>query len=122
MFKTIIRNFLSNAIKFTPKGGNIEISATLTSKCNVMKQGRDVIEGKSYIRTDVTDTGVGIPDKVLGELLTSGFNSPTKGTESERGTGIGLKVSKEFAEKMEGNISVKSKRGKGSIFSVTLPA
>lgn len=122
MFKTIIRNFLSNAIKFTPRGGNIEISASLTGKSNIMKQGRRVKEGEFYIRTDITDTGVGIPDKVLGELLTPGFNAPTKGTESERGTGIGLKVSREFAEKMDGNISVKSKRGKGSIFSVTLPA
>ncbi|MCI0473363.1 MAG: HAMP domain-containing histidine kinase [Ignavibacteria bacterium] len=122
MFKTIIRNFLSNAIKFTPRNGNIEISSSLTSKSRAVKHGSNAKAGETYIRIDVSDTGVGIPDKVLGELLTPGFNAPTKGTESERGTGIGLKVSREFAEKMEGNISVKSKRGKGSIFSVTLPA
>jgi len=122
MFKTIIRNFLSNAIKFTPRGGNIEINASVTSKSPEVKHGSHEKTEKTFIRIDVSDTGVGIPDKVLGELLTSGFNAPTKGTESERGTGIGLKVSKEYAEKMDGSISVKSKRGKGSIFSVTLPA
>jgi signal transduction histidine kinase len=121
MFKTIIRNFLSNAIKFTPRGGNIEISTAVTSKSPKEKHAPQKKTENIFARIDVSDTGVGIPDKVLSELLNPGFNAPTKGTESERGTGIGLKVSKEFAEKMDGQISVKSKRGKGSIFSVTLP-
>lgn len=111
MLKTILRNFISNAIKFTPRGGTIEITTSEFSKTT----------GEKFIRTDISDTGVGIPDKTLQSLFVQGQNITTKGTESEKGTGLGLKLCKEFAEKMNGSISIRSKRGKGTIASLTLP-
>ena len=111
MLKTVIRNFISNAIKFTPRGGVIEITTS-----DILKDGKE-----KYLRIDVTDTGVGIPDKTLSSLFIQGQNVTTKGTESEKGTGLGLKLCKEFAEKMNGNISIRSKRGKGTIASLSLP-
>jgi len=111
MLKTILRNFISNAIKFTPRGGVIEITTS-----DILKDGKE-----KYIRIDVSDTGVGIPDKTLSGLFEQGQNITTKGTESEKGTGLGLKLCKEFAEKMNGNISIRSKRGKGTIASISLP-
>jgi len=107
MMKTILRNFLSNAIKFTPRGGEIEITSSKT------------LQG--FIKISVSDNGVGIPDKHLRQLLLPESNIATKGTESEKGTGLGLKLSKEFAEKMNGTITIKSKRGKGTIVTLVLP-
>lgn len=111
MLKTILRNFISNAIKFTARGGVIEITTSDIHKSEVEK----------FLRIDVTDTGVGIPDKTLSSLFEQGQNHTTKGTESEKGTGLGLKLCKEFAEKMKGNITIRSKRGKGTIASLSLP-
>lgn len=107
MMKTIIRNFLSNAIKFTPRGGEIEITSSKT------------LQG--FIKISVSDNGVGIPDKHLKQILLSGSNIATKGTESEKGTGLGLKLCKEFAERLNGTITIKSKRGKGTIVTLVLP-
>jgi two-component system, sensor histidine kinase and response regulator len=111
MLKTILRNFISNAIKFTPRGGTIEITTSDFSKS----------ADEKFIRIDVTDTGVGIPDRTLQGLFIQGQNITTKGTESEKGTGLGLKLCKEFAEKMNGGVTIRSKRGKGTIASVSLP-
>ena len=112
MLKTILRNFISNAIKFTPRGGEIIISTSGISKSDKEK----------LVRVDVSDTGVGIPERTLSNLFVQGQNITTKGTESERGTGLGLKLCKEFAEKMGGYITIKSKRGKGTIVSLVLPS
>jgi two-component system sensor histidine kinase/response regulator len=111
MLKTILRNFISNAIKFTPRRGIIEITTS-----DILKS-----EAEKFIRIDVTDTGVGIPDRTLSTLFTEGQIVTTKGTESEKGTGLGLKLCKEFAEKMNGYITIRSKRGKGTIVSLSLP-
>lgn len=110
MLKTILRNIISNAVKFTPRGGGIGIKTSPVSKSS-----------KKLVKIDVTDTGVGIPDKTMKQLFVRDQNITTKGTESEKGTGIGLKICKEFAEKMNGAIAIKSQRGKGTIASVTLP-
>lgn len=112
MLKTILRNFLSNAVKFTPRGGTIEITTSELAKSGSGKQ----------IRIDVSDSGIGIPVKTLQNLFVQGQNITTKGTESEKGTGLGLKLCKEFAEKMNGTIAVKSTRGKGTIASLSIPA
>ncbi len=112
MLKTILRNFLSNAVKFTPRGGTIEITASGFIKSGSVKQ----------IRIDVSDSGIGIPVKTLQNLFVKGQNITTKGTESEKGTGLGLKLCKEFAEKMNGTIAIKSTRGKGTIASLSIPA
>ena len=111
MLKTILRNFISNAIKFTPRGGTIEITTSDFSKS----------ADEKFTRIDVTDTGVGIPDRTMQSLFIQGQNITTKGTESEKGTGLGLKLCKEFAEKMNGSVTIRSKRGKGTIASLSLP-
>ncbi len=110
MLKTILRNIISNAVKFTPRGGGVSVRTSSAVK-----------GGKKFIKIDITDTGVGIPEKTLNQLFLRDRNITTKGTESEKGAGIGLKICKEFAEKMNGLISIKSQRGKGTIASVMLP-
>lgn len=111
MLKTVLRNIISNSVKFTPRGGGVGIKTSPINK-----------GGKKFVKTDVTDTGVGIPDKTMKQLFIRDQNITTKGTESEKGSGIGLKICKEFAEKMGGTISIKSQRGKGTIASITLPS
>lgn len=106
MVLMIIRNLVSNAIKFTPKGGEVEIhSKTLGS----------------YEQITIADTGIGIPQAEKHKLfqLDSGYSTP--GTAGEQGTGLGLVLCKEFVEKHGGKIWVESDVGKGSQFLFTLP-
>jgi signal transduction histidine kinase len=122
MLKSILRNLISNAVKFTSRDGIIEITASYTGKHpgNTEEKGNN-ISGK-YVRINVSDNGVGIPENRLKTLLTGNERFSTKGTGGEKGTGLGLLVCREFVEKMGGYMTVKSKRGVGSIFSVSLPA
>jgi len=106
MLRTIMRNLLSNAIKFTSKGGEINIQAE---------------DDSAMVRISVSDTGVGIaPDNLAKLFNISEFHS-TKGTEKEKGTGLGLLLCKEFVENHGGNIWAESEEGKGSTFIFTLP-
>jgi len=107
MLKTIIRNLVSNAIKFTPKGGKVTISA--------------VSGNENTILFAIKDTGIGINDEMLGNLFTLGTKSQRPGTEGEPSTGLGLMLCKDFIEKHGGKIWVESKEGKGSVFYFTLP-
>jgi len=111
MLSTIIRNLLSNSIKFTPKGGEIKVIAKLIETNN----NRDFVEIK------IKDNGIGIPKEIQTKLFDIGENTQTKGTENETGTGLGLILCKEFVEKHGGNIWVESEEGKGSDFKFTLP-
>lgn len=106
MLNTIIRNLISNAIKFTPRGGSISVSMESNEK-------------EATVR--VVDTGVGIDAKDLGRLFSIDSKVRSKGTEDESGTGLGLILTKEFVEKNQGEIWVESEPGKGSCFSFTLP-
>jgi signal transduction histidine kinase len=106
MIKTIFRNLISNATKFTHDGGRISLSS-------------NVID--SLVELSVTDTGVGIPDKDIVNLFQIDFSLTTKGTANETGTGLGLILCKEFIEKHNGKIFVESKVGKGTTFKFTLP-
>ncbi len=106
MVKIVLRNLTMNAIKFTGKGGRIQIA---------------VRQKNSMAEVQVTDTGVGIENKDLQRLFKVDENYSTIGTEKETGFGLGLVVSKEFIEKNNGHISVQSKPGEGSTFSFTLP-
>ena len=106
MIETILRNLVSNAIKFTPIGGKIEISA-------------DVIN--NAVEISVSDNGVGIPKENIQKLFNIDTNYSNPGTEKERGTGLGLILCKEFVEKHDGNICVESAEGKGSTFTISLP-
>jgi two-component system, sensor histidine kinase and response regulator len=106
MIKTVIRNLVSNALKYTPKGGTVQISSA---------------ERDGFLETTVSDTGIGISEENLEKLFRIDVNFSLKGTEDETGTGLGLILCKEFVEKNKGKISVKSTPGKGSEFSFLLP-
>ena len=106
MLKTIIRNLLSNAIKFTPEHG------TITASC-FMKDDSVILE--------ISDTGVGIDEKHLENIFEIDQTISTKGTSDESGSGLGLLLCKDFAEKCGGKISATSELGKGSSFSVSFP-
>lgn len=105
IFKIVIRNFLTNAIKFS------KVGSTILIKCNTEND---------TIRVSVTDHGIGIPSQELNELFTFKKKS-SAGTLQEKGAGVGLMIAKDFVEMMGGNIIVKSDIGKGSEFSVVFP-
>jgi len=106
MLKTVIRNLVSNAIKFTNSGGKINIKAEQNSE---------------DVTISVSDNGIGISSDNLLKLFDISEVLSTKGTAGETGTGIGLLLCKEFIEKHGGKIWVKSEVGKGSDFKFTLP-
>jgi signal transduction histidine kinase len=106
MLKTVLRNLVSNAIKFTNRGGTINISAE---------------ENPGIVIISVSDNGIGIPPENLTKLFDISEVLTTKGTASEPGTGLGLLLCKEFVEKHRGKIWVESEVGKGSNFKFTLP-
>ena len=104
MLNTVVRNFLSNAIKFTPEGSAIEI----------------VVDKKDdFAKISIRDHGVGIaPDRIEG-LFHKG--ETTYGTNNEEGSGLGLQLCKDFAQKNGGDVMVESVLGEGSTFSVLVP-
>ncbi len=106
MVKTILRNLLTNAVKFTHSGGTVDITATNSDK---------------YIEISVTDTGIGIEPENCRRLFRIDEQYKTSGTNNEEGSGLGLILCKEFVEKNNGKIRVESKFGKGSSFKFTLP-
>ncbi len=106
MIKTVLRNLVSNAIKFTNTGGAINIIAE---------------ENSENITISVSDNGIGIAPGDLTKLFNISEVLSTKGTANEKGTGLGLLLCKEFIEKHKGKIWVKSEVGKGSDFIFTLP-
>ncbi|MGN0282956.1 MAG: response regulator [Prevotella sp.] len=104
MLNTVVRNFLSNAIKFTPENSSIEIIVT---------------KKDDYAKISVRDHGVGIaPDRIEG-LFHKG--ETTYGTNNEEGSGLGLQLCKDFAVKNGGDVEVESILGEGSTFSVIVP-
>lgn len=106
ILKTIFRNLITNAIKFTPVCGHINISARTT---------------QSMLQVDVCDTGIGMDVDTIESLFKIGETRSTEGTKGERGTGFGLLLCKEFVEKHGGEIWVESELGKGTVFSFTMP-
>jgi PAS domain S-box-containing protein len=106
MLKTILRNLVSNAIKFTGAGGQVTIS---------LKDMGD------HVVVEITDTGTGISDEHQKKLFQGGVNQSTPGTGNEKGTGLGLILCKDFVEKHGGSIRVESEEGKGSKFFFSLP-
>jgi signal transduction histidine kinase len=106
MVKTILRNLISNAIKYTNVNGEIVINAC---------------ELKKFVEVTVKDNGIGISDENMRKLFKIDAFHSTPGTQDEKGTGLGLLLCKEFVELHGGNIRIESEAGKGSIFSFTLP-
>jgi signal transduction histidine kinase/tetratricopeptide (TPR) repeat protein len=106
MVNLILRNLLSNALKFTPEGGSVSI----------LSQEED-----EFHQIIVIDNGVGIDAEKIPHLFTAHLNVSTQGTGNEKGTGLGLMLCKEFVEKNGGSIWVESEAGKGSSFYFTFP-
>lgn len=107
MILTILRNLLSNAIKFTPEGGEVRFTAA--------SRGAQVV-------LSVHDTGVGITEENLPLLFRIDAEVQTIGSQQEKGTGIGLILCKELAEKNYSHLEVSSTPGQGSTFSLIVPA
>ena len=105
MLKTICRNLINNAIKFTPKGGEIKVSYCLKDK---------------LAELCIQDSGVGIEPERLPILFQLGQDKGTEGTAGEKSSGLGLAVCKEFAIALQGTIRVESQVGEGSRFCVQI--
>ena len=104
MLKTVVRNFMSNAVKFSPEGSSVEISVTT--------------EG-DFAKVSVRDHGVGIAPERLESIFHKG--ETTYGTGGEEGSGLGLQLCADFARKNGGDVTVDSVVGEGSTFSVLIP-
>lgn len=110
MISTVLRNLISNAIKYTPEGGKIIIS------CEEIEN-----EENKFRKVIVRDTGVGIKEKDIPKLFAIDNNFSTPGTRDEKGTGLGLILCHEFITQNNGKIWVESEFGKGSKFIFTIP-
>ncbi len=107
MINTVIRNLLTNALKYSNSGNTVEIKAENDGK---------------FVRVSVMDSGIGIPDNVLPNLFRIDSRYREPGTSGEKGTGLGLILCREFIERNGGNIWVESKPGEGTKVSFTIPA
>ncbi len=106
MINTVLRNLISNSVKFTNSGDIINIEAESINE---------------HIEIIVTDTGIGVPEENLKKIFKIDSHISTQGTADEVGTGLGLIISREFVEKNGGTINVKSKEGNGTQFMFTVP-
>ena len=107
MLNGIIRNLVSNAIKFSHHGGSVMFKS-------------QIIDEKT-VEISICDEGIGIPDEMKEKLFVLGYQSSRKGTDGEPSTGLGLLLCKEYIEKHNGKLWVESEVGKGSEFHFTLP-
>jgi len=105
MIDVVVRNLISNALKFSFKNGSVELRTNCTD---------------CMVSLSVQDNGVGIPKDRIKNLF-GALNFSTKGTSDEKGTGLGLVVCKDFIIKNGGSIDVKSESGKGTVFTVEIP-
>ncbi len=106
----IIYNLLSNALKFTGEGGKVVLHANKTDR-----------NGQSFLQLKVQDTGIGIPEDQLAHIFDRFYQADNSSTRKGEGTGIGLALTKELVELMQGHIAVESSPGKGTIFTLLLP-
>ncbi len=106
MINSVITNLLSNSLKFTNRGGEIKIS---------------VKKNKRYAIITLADSGIGMDKNTLKDLFRIDKNISRRGTENEKGTGLGLILCKEFIERNGGELKVKSKVNIGSTFIFNIP-
>ena len=107
MLDSILRNLVSNAVKFTPKGGRITVYAQSVSS--------------NMVEISIMDTGIGMNKEMIINLFRLNANTNRKGTEGEYTTGLGLVICKDFIEMQGGKLLIESEVGKGSILSFSLP-
>ena len=103
----MLDNLVSNALKFTPAGGSVILSAA---------------NGNGPLRVEVTDTGIGIPQDELGQLFSRFYRASTATRRAIPGTGLGLVIARAIVEGHGGTISLASREGEGTRVTVTLPA
>jgi two-component system sensor histidine kinase GlrK len=108
----VLDNLLGNAVKFTPEGGTISVSATVAGDGN--GQGR-------WVEVRVSDSGIGIPAEEVERIFERFYQSPSHRGESARGTGLGLAIARHVVEAHGGRIWAENREGKGSTFVFTLP-
>ncbi len=106
MIETVLRNLISNAVKFTRNDGIVKIS---------------IEKNEENILVKVADNGIGIEEKDLNKLFKIESNFSSEGTNYEKGTGLGLVLCKDFVDKHSGKIWAESFPGKGSEFKFTIP-
>ncbi len=106
MLSAILRNIISNAVKFTPKKGNISIST---------------IEDNSFIKILIKDSGEGMSDEHINKIMNTDNHLSSRGTDNECGNGIGLNLVIRFVKLCNGSIEIQSKKGDGSTITIKLP-
>lgn len=104
--EVVVRNLVSNSIKFTPRGGYVEI---------VTKE----VDGKAHIA--IKDNGIGMSKETVSALMQSGKHKTTEGTDHETGTGMGIDLCQTYIKRNKGTLNIESTPGKGSSFLITLP-
>lgn len=102
----VMRNLLNNAIKYSKKNSSITVNINAKN---------------DHLAVSVKDRGVGMSKKLQQHIFKSEYHNTTRGTSNEKGTGLGLKLCKEYLEKQAGNIRLESKKGKGSVVTFTMP-
>lgn len=134
-FEKITANILSNALKFTPEGGEVEVTVT-SSSLSFAHSHPELVSGSTtkpkmlklvqqdksnFVEIFIRDTGVGIPPEKLSKIFDRFYQVDTSHMREHEGTGIGLSLTKELIELHKGKIEVESEPGKGSTFTVSLP-
>lgn len=107
MINTVLRNLISNAIKFTKPGGNVEITTEVK---------------EDFVEISVKDNGIGMSESIMKSLFKTETNIRSYGTMGEKGTGLGLILCKEFVERNKGTLKITSEENVGSTFMFSVPA
>ena len=102
----VMRNLLNNAIKYSKKESLITVNITPQN---------------GHLAVSVKDRGVGMSRKLQRHIFEKEYHNTTRGTSNEKGTGLGLKLCKEYLEKQAGKIHLQSEKGKGSVVTFTIP-
>ena len=108
--RQVLINILGNAVKFTPEGGTVDFTAERTAK----------FDGRSTLRFVIRDTGIGMSQEYLPHIFDTFSQEDSSSTNKYGSSGLGMAITKSIVEMMNGTIDVKSEKGKGSVFTVTV--
>jgi signal transduction histidine kinase/ligand-binding sensor domain-containing protein/DNA-binding response OmpR family regulator len=130
----VITNILSNAFKFTPKGGRIEVTVTRSLSSSVGHSHSELdsespnemkklkrVQLDNYVEISISDTGIGIPKEKMSKIFDRFYQVDGSHTREQEGTGIGLSLTKELVELHRGKIEVESEEGKGTTVTISIP-
>lgn len=110
MLRTLLRNLLGNAVKYSQKGGTVRLAAARAEEA-----------GRRGVRVGVSDEGIGMEEELLAKVFDAVSLRSRPGTAGERGSGLGLAICKDFAERHGGTLRARSEPGRGSTFELFLP-